>query len=757
MPDLFAEITRMSSEELKAYDLQEDAQRQRDNERIKLERKRGALERSLREKQTLLQEANAKAKKNKLSRSESVHGEELMSPGFEGPKKTASLSVTATGSPTLSIKQLFTARGASKAPRSPRTVWLRKGQTLQANDAHRCQQMLLQEQYNVTTPSKVQNGMRRNHSFTGDPSTARHKGDFKQYKNIMPKVKMGGVKGFKGLTCWRNVEQAKNIHRELTNEEWHDLSLDELSLRPEMLMIVDTDMTENVSTVLNRFKTLKIKHVVIDAYSHPKSGVQQLKMLILQLRRVRKVPPTDQDSGIFYVAKAQSPNIVIVLKSQPTRNFRRFLAQFPYVYFFVGDHRITTNPHFLRFLSYTKLMLRLKGQMDAAEVDESGQRTGLGLEANMVDALAMTQLRNTNVRLPSKFRMLNELTYRSNFTVLKYKILQNTLRNQNRGLQAHDYVLSTLYQSGSSIADTFSDILMAQAFHSGHGRDYVRVYSQLLGIPDGMASGAGSCVSRTSLTGLHITSDVLQAMFDHAGIAGLTNDSVQPGSAAKVSYDIACWYVIEVLRAVPIGLYRKQVIMTETEEEPYDMSLVVSTPPLRYTSVTLHDILYIILPQESDAGDGAKDQAHQGQGQGQQKPKQKPAQKQRPPAHSPVPAATRRRSSTASKWKSVFEAVTKQLSPTRTNPPRGGLHSSGSTGQTPPPPGATVARNLSASLDEESAPNRPFQPPAPRDSTRKAGSLANPPVFSTPPGTPTAKPKASSSSDLGRRASLPKY
>ena len=34
----------------------------------------------------------------------------------------------------------------------------------------------------------------------------------------MPKVKMGGVKGFKGLTCWRNLEQAKNIHRELTTE-----------------------------------------------------------------------------------------------------------------------------------------------------------------------------------------------------------------------------------------------------------------------------------------------------------------------------------------------------------------------------------------------------------------------------------------------------------------------------------------------------------------------------------------------------------
>ena len=28
--------------------------------------------------------------------------------------------------------------------------------------------------------------------------------------------------------------------------------------------------------------------------------------------------------------------------------------------------------------------------------------------------------------------------------------------------------------------------------------------------------------------------------------------------------------------------------MTETDEEPYDMSLVVSTPPLRYTSVTLY-------------------------------------------------------------------------------------------------------------------------------------------------------------------------
>ena len=219
------------------------------------------------------------------------------------------------------------------------------------------------------------------------------------------------------------------------------------------------------------------------------------------------------------------------------------MARFPFVYFFTGNLRSTSNPHIKQFLEKTKTMLQLKNQTDGAVTQDDGDHPELGLEANMVDALAMTQhikhmIYDAKVNFSSKFRTLNELTYRNNFNILKYQVLQKANHAVRAlQLQTYEYVFSTLYQSGGSITDTFSDILMAQAFHSNHGRDYIEVYSQLLGIPCAPRKQRNPCNQKdavrsrkqvpaptpptnslcsSSMTGLVITDDLLDSMAEHA-------------------------------------------------------------------------------------------------------------------------------------------------------------------------------------------------------------------------------------------------
>ena len=114
-----------------------------EGQRDAMERQKKTLEHNLREKERLLNEANAKSKTRRLSRTDadtdSAHGDDA---AFNLPQKTASLQVS--GSPALSLK--FSAEskrgaGQAKAPRSPRVFGGRRGQTLQANAAHQLRQL----------------------------------------------------------------------------------------------------------------------------------------------------------------------------------------------------------------------------------------------------------------------------------------------------------------------------------------------------------------------------------------------------------------------------------------------------------------------------------------------------------------------------------------------------------------------------------------------------------------------------------------
>ena len=231
-------------------------------------------------------------------------------------RATRDASITDEDGPTLirpgKVNSLGTQgrtkRGAKTGARSPKPVSkfgakspraLKKGATI--GSGHQWQlQMAFREQmalrdlhtssamnspfYSNTHDSEM--ASTPNQSFSKDDLPKKDAADEWKHKVFEPRLKVVTVKGTK---CWQMADSGtpENAHRDLTRQEYNELSIDGLAQRPEMMTLLDEEMRPKVQQVISKFR--KSRHVVINASETPKPG-DALRLLIRQLRRVRGTP-----------------------------------------------------------------------------------------------------------------------------------------------------------------------------------------------------------------------------------------------------------------------------------------------------------------------------------------------------------------------------------------------------------------------------------------------------------------------------------
>eukprot|EP00039_Didymoeca_costata_P011454 m.160867 g.160867 ORF g.160867 m.160867 type:complete len:1199 (+) comp15177_c0_seq1:247-3843(+) len=305
---------------------------------------------------------------------------------------------------------------------------------------------------------------------------------------------------------------------------------------------------------------------------------------------------------LYRVQNSNEPNfspLVIALSEDPGAEFRSFLGKFPYAYFYVGRLSGAKSKAMNKVLKHAKVVLSLP---DGHSRDPARKLQIQSDESMLRDALSMTLMGRMAAKAPDA-RLVSDLKFRSNYKYVGYELVKHdSFISENEPL---NYVYGKSYQSGTVCSDTLVDIILAQAFFSNQGREMVQIYKQLLGIDINSRlsdkSQADDSPSSSALEAWVMSTDIIEEIRAHCPQSRRSENS----EFQFVTYHEACWYALEVMGAIPVGVYgdynqynkSEQLFGNNKQFVDLDDKLTLCNPPLN-TRIYAADLIYIIQPPQ---------------------------------------------------------------------------------------------------------------------------------------------------------------